>query len=544
MQLDDWFEQARRDAVRRGLADLEPALDMLLRSARALRAADWARTTGDGTTGGDRAAGQHPVAVAAGTGPPTAPSEAAGAPRGPEDAPEVSSGPTIAELGPALRRGTITAAALVEQCLTAITDRDPALNAFITVLADDARRAARTLDAELERGVDRGPLHGIPISLKDIIDLAGTPTTAASRLRAGHCATADAPIVARLRTAGAIVIGKCNLHEFAFGTTGAESAFGPTRNPHAPAHIPGGSSSGSAVSVAAGMAPASIGTDTGGSIRIPASACGVVGLKPTHGEVSAAGVVPLAPSLDHVGPIARSVGDAATLYRILRDGHPGGRAPAPADAPAAPSHPRLGILGRYFLDLLEPAVEHAFFAAVERLGRAGCRVDDADLPHAADTASIYLHTQLAEAADHHRADLDRRPEAYGRGVRLRLELGRYVLAEDYVRAQRGRRILTAEVDAALEDRAALLLPTLPVVPPRLGTESIAIGDTAETTRALTLRLTQLFDVTGHPAISIPCGTAGGLPAGVQLVGRRGETEHLLALAAACEDAIRGHESAP
>ena len=451
----------------------------------------------------------------------------------------VSPGTTIAELGPALRHGTLTATALVEACLATIAERDPLLNAFITVLSDDARRQARSLDAELARGVDRGPLHGIPISLKDIVDLAGAPTTAASRLRVGHRAAADARVAAHLRAAGAVVIGKCNLHEFAFGTTGEESAYGPTRNPHAPAHIPGGSSSGSAVSVATGMALASIGTDTGGSIRIPASACGVVGLKPTHGEVSLAGVVPLAPSLDHVGPIARSVGDAALLFRILRDGPHDRDGASDAARPPVDPRPRLGVPRRYFLDLLEPAVGHAFAAAVERLERAGCRIDDVDVPHAADTAPIYLHTQLAEAADHHRTDLDDRPDEYGRGVRLRLELGRYVLAEDYVRAQRGRRMLTAEVDAALADRAALLLPTLPVVPPRLGTEWIAIGETTETTRALTLRLTQLFDVTGHPAISIPCGTAGGLPAGVQLAGRRGETERLLALGAACEEAVRG-----
>lgn len=484
----------------------------------------------------------------------------------------VPPGTTIAALGPALRRGAVTASALVDACLETIARRDGALNAFVLVRADEARAEARAADAELARGVDRGPLHGIPISLKDVLDLAGTPTTAASRLRAGHRAAADAAVTARLRAAGAVVIGKCNLHELAFGTTGEESAFGPTRHPAAPGRTPGGSSSGSAVSVATGMALASVGTDTGGSIRIPASACGVVGLKPAVGEVSTAGVVPLAPSLDHVGPIARSVRDAALLYRAMRERPDGGArgvddaraavdmrvaddAHAAADADgareatgaggaiaertAAGSGPRLGVPRRYFLELLDPAVRKTFEQAVARLADAGCRIDDADIPHAADGGPVYLHTQLAEASACYAQAIDKRPDALCEGVRLRLELGRYVLAEDYVRAQRGRQVLTLEVDAALETRAALLLPSLAVVPPPLGTEKMTIDGTTATTRALTLRLTQLFDLTGHPAISIPCGAAGGLPAGLQLVGRRDGTERLLALAAFCEDALRG-----
>ena len=231
----------------------------------------------------------------------------------------VTPGTTIADLAAALRRRVLTAAALVEECLATIAARDDTLNAFILVRADEARAEARAADRELARGEDRGPLHGIPVSLKDVIDLAGTPTTAATAARAAHRAAADAAVAAHLRAAGAVVIGKCNLHELAFGTTGEASAFGPTRNPHDPQHVAGGSSGGSAVSVSTGMALASIGTDTGGSIRIPASACGVVGLKPAFGEVSVDGVLPLAPSLDHVGPIARSVRDAETLFRVLRE---------------------------------------------------------------------------------------------------------------------------------------------------------------------------------------------------------------------------------
>ena len=448
---------------------------------------------------------------------------------------------TIAELAAALRRRKVKATALVEECLATIAARDETLNAFILVRADEAREEARAADRELHRGEDRGPLHGIPISLKDVIDLRGTPTTAATAVRTAHRAAMDAAVTAHLRAAGAVVIGKCNLHELAFGTTGEASAFGPTRNPHDPRRVAGGSSSGSAVSVSTGMALASIGTDTGGSIRIPASACGVVGLKPAYGELSVDGVFPLAPSLDHVGPIARSVRDAETLYRVLLGPEAGGSTVEAPAAPVAP-RPRLGVPRRYLLDVLEPAVEAAFRAAVERLARAGCRIVDAEIPHAADAGPVYLHTQLPEAVACHRELLDRHGDELSEEVRLRLALGGYVLAEDYVRAQRGRAVLAREVDAALERSDALLLPTLPIVPPRLGVDTVAVGGTTEAVRPLTLRLTQLFDLTGHPAIAIPCGRAGGLPAGLQLVGRRNATGALLSLAAAFEPAVRGEEA--
>ena len=210
--------------------------------------------------------------------------------------------PSIRELAIRIRDRRTTAEDLVERCLDAIARRDNEINAFITILADEARNRARQADRKIVCGQDLGILHGIPLSIKDLIDMEGQPTTAASKVRAGHRASSDAPVLARLRAAGAVVVGKCNLHEFAFGTTGDDSAFGPTRNPRAIGHMAGGSSSGSAASVAAGMAMASVGTDTGRSIRIPAAACGVVGLKPTLGELSPDGVVPLAPTLDHVGP--------------------------------------------------------------------------------------------------------------------------------------------------------------------------------------------------------------------------------------------------
>ena len=224
---------------------------------------------------------------------------------------------TVADASRAMREGRATSRSLTEGCLAAISGRNTELNAFITVTADDALRQAQAADGERTAGIDRGPLHGIPISLKDLIDVEGVPTTAASRVRDGHVARVDAAVTARLRRAGAVFLGKTNLHEFAFGTTNEDSAYGPARHPLDPSRSPGGSSGGSAVSVATGMALASIGTDTGGSIRIPAAACGLVGLKPSFGEIPLNGVVPLSSSFDHVGPLCRSVEDARLIYEVL-----------------------------------------------------------------------------------------------------------------------------------------------------------------------------------------------------------------------------------
>ncbi len=433
---------------------------------------------------------------------------------------------TIAGIAAALRDGRKTAATLVDDCLAAIGARNGELNAFVLVREAEARAEARGADEGLGDGEDRGPLQGIPIALKDLIDLAGTPTTAAARPLFGNVAGADAPIVTRLRDADAVIVGKCNLHELAFGTTGEESAFGITRNPWAPDRTAGGSSSGSAVAVATGMAVAAIGTDTGGSIRIPASACGVVGLKPTHGEVSLEGIVPLAPSLDHAGPIARTVEDAATIFRIIRD------AGATDDIPELPARPRLGIPRRYFFDLIEPAVEAVFDAAVARLEAGGVATVRADIAHAEETPAVYATTQRPEAFRRHAALLERHAAELSPGVRARLESGRTVSDEDYAQAQERREVLAAAVDAALAGCEALLLPTLPILPPQIGAETVELNGRPEPVRPLMLRLTQLFDVTGHPAVSVPCGAADGVPVGVQLVGRRGETDRLLALAAA------------
>ena len=431
----------------------------------------------------------------------------------------------------AIRTGAVPVREVVDAALDRIRARDGALNAFTTVLDDDARAQADAAAREIAAGRYRGPLHGVPVSVKDLIDVAGLPTTAASRVPRGAPAT-DAPVVARLRAAGAVLVGKCNLHEFAFGTTGEDSAFGPARHPLDPGRSPGGSSSGSAVSVAAGMAWASIGTDTGGSVRIPAAACGVVGLKPTFGEVSCEGVVPLAPSLDHVGLLARCVADARLVFRALRGANP------PRPAALDPVTRRLGCPRPFFLDKLDAGVRETFEQAVERLRDAGWDVRDAPVRHAEDTPAVCLHLLLPEAAAAHAHGLDHHADLYCPDVRLRLELGRYVMAEDYVRARRGRAVLAEAVDAALAGRDALVLPALAMPAPRLGAATVEIDGRPAPLRPLTLRLTQLFNATGHPAVSIPCGsTQAGLPCGLQLVGRRHGTDHLLDVAEACEAAL-------
>jgi aspartyl-tRNA(Asn)/glutamyl-tRNA(Gln) amidotransferase subunit A len=429
-----------------------------------------------------------------------------------------------------VRAGRLSSAELTAACLDTIARLDPVLNAFIAVTADRARAEAAAADRELAAGRWRGPLHGIPVSVKDLIDVAGTPTTAASRVRGTRPAAADAPVIRRLVEAGAVILGKCNLHEFAFGTTNEDSAFGPVRHPWFPDRSPGGSSGGSAVSVATGMAVASVGTDTGGSIRIPAAACGLVGLKPGFGEVPVEQVVPLAWSLDHVGPICRSVGDAAILYRAMSGPGRSRRSPGKPRVEAI----RLGLLERYFLDRLEPEVRAGFERVLEALVGAGVRLLPRQVPHAALTAPVYLHTVLAEAAAYHARALESIPDAYTPPVRVRLEMARYVEGEDYARARQLRAMLAHEVDAALAGCDALVLPTMPIRAPRLG-ESTVQMDGPESVRNATLRLTQLFDLTGHPAISLPgAWTAAGLPVGLQLVGRHGGTAALLAVAAACE----------
>lgn len=430
-----------------------------------------------------------------------------------------------------LRDGSLTAVDLARACLARIDDENARLHAFVTVTGEEALAAAADADRALARGDDRGPLHGIPISLKDLIDQEGVPTTAGSRAIDPVGVASDAPITRALRAAGAVLVGKTNLHEFALGTTSDETAFGTIHHPAAYDRSPGGSSGGSAVAVATGMSLASIGTDTGGSIRIPSAACGLVGLKPTSGEVPTDGVVPLSRTLDCAGPIARTVADAALVFGALT----GNRN---ALVPRALDGCRFGVLGGYFTARLEAPVGTAFEAACRALERAGARLDTVEIPHASAMPAIYLGIVFPEAAAYHGPALDSRGDRYSPGVRARFEAARYVLGEDHARALRGRQVVRAEIDRALAGHDALLAPALAILAPPIGASTIQIDDVAEPVRNLMLRLTQPFNIGGHPAITIPMGRGTpGLPRGLQLVGHHARTTDLLEVALAVERAV-------
>jgi aspartyl-tRNA(Asn)/glutamyl-tRNA(Gln) amidotransferase subunit A len=442
---------------------------------------------------------------------------------------------SLRETAAAIERRDLSPVEVTRACLERIAAQNDTLHAFITVMADQALAEAARAEQEIAGGHYRGPLHGLPISIKDIVDVAGVPTTSASRMPP-RLPKHDAPVVANLRRAGAVIVGKTNLHEFAYGTMSDETAFGAVLNPHDRSRSAGGSSGGAAVALVEGMCYGSLGTDTGGSIRIPAAACGVVGVKATLGEISTEAVVPLSTTCDHVGPLARTVDEAAVLFYAMRDGNT--RIDRGAPEQGAPLW--LGVPRPYFFDKLDAEVARLFDNACASLTRAGHSVSDIEIAHAERTPDVYLHIQVPEATWYHAPMLAEHAEKYSPGVRLRLEMGRYMLAEDYLRALRGRDVLRGAVDRALNGLDALLLPGMAVPAPPVGATSMAVAGKQEPVRGMMLRLTQLFNVTGHPAIVLPCGRGtDGLPRSVQLVGHRGGTDRLLEVAATVERQMIG-----
>ncbi len=458
---------------------------------------------------------------------------------------------SITELASRIRSRALSPVDLVEGVLGRI-QRWGALNAFITVTADRAREQAAQAAREIASGRYRGPLHGIPISLKDLINTRGIRTTCGSRILAEHVPGSDATVASRLADAGAILIGKAALHEFAYGVTTTNPHFGPTRNPWAPDHIPGGSSGGSGAAVASGLGPASIGTDTGGSIRIPAALCGVVGLKPAYGRVSRHGIFPLAWTLDHPGPLTRTVEDAAIILQTISGPDPhdpttlGQRVPDFSQALRRPiTGLRVGVLSDAHHDEMTEDVRAAFDDAVATLTRLGLRAERVAFPRAVESGVAQTAIIASEAASVHERWLRDRPEEYGADVYGRLRRGQFLSATQYLRAQRVRALVQDEVATLFQSYAALVSPTTPCVAVRIGEDTVAIRGVQARVVDVMTRMTRLWNFTGLPAISIPCGLgAGGLPVGLEIVGRAMDEGTVLAVAHAYEQATPWHTHHP
>jgi aspartyl-tRNA(Asn)/glutamyl-tRNA(Gln) amidotransferase subunit A len=451
----------------------------------------------------------------------------------------------IAELAPRLAAKELSPVEVTEAALERIERLEPKLNAFITVTADSARAAARAAETAIMAGDHLGPLHGIPVAIKDLYATRGVGTTYGSPLLADWMPGFDAAVVERLQRAGAVLVGKTNLHELAYGSTSANAHYGPVRNPWRLDHHPGGSSGGSAAAVAAGMSYAAMGSDTGASIRQPAACCNLVGIKPTFGRVSKYGALPLSWSQDHAGPLTRTVRDAALVLQALAGHDP--RDPSSmhlavpdfsAGLECGVRGTRIGVARAFFFDSCDPEVSAAVEAALAVLEDQGAIVEDAALPDMAAAYTVGTITIAVEGAAYHAAELRARPELFSEELRASFELGSFYSGTDYVQAQRLRQHLMIETERALAHLDAVLMPTSPV-------PATPIEGTPPEHAMLRPRNTMPFNVLGLPALSVPCGfTAGGLPIGLQIVGKAFDEAGILRIARAYEQATDWHRRRP
>jgi aspartyl-tRNA(Asn)/glutamyl-tRNA(Gln) amidotransferase subunit A len=461
---------------------------------------------------------------------------------------------SMTELAHLIATKAVSPVDVVRAHLDRIAALDGGLRAYITVCGDSALQAARAAEAALMAGGPVGPLHGVPYALKDLYDTAGVRTTGGSRIFADRVPPADATVVRRLADAGAILLGKLNMVEFAYGPEGLNSHYGHPRNPWDTAthRMAGGSSSGSAVAVAAGLAPGALGSDTGGSIRIPAALCGITGLKPTYGRVSRAGVLPLAWSMDHVGPMTRTAADGALLLGVMAGYDPADPSTSVLPVPdylAALSGDvrglRVGLLRGFFLEGATPAVRAAVEAAAVTLAGAGAVVDEVKLERMDLAAAGSLAIVGAEALAYHAERLRTRAAEYDPDIARRLRVSAFIGGAHYVRAQQVRVLVRDEVDAALARRDVLLAPSTPMVAPAVDERQAVLGDGPSDIRSALIRFTRPFNFSGHPACAVPCGvTEGGLPIGLQLVGRPFDEATVLRVADAFQRLTNFHNRRP
>ena len=455
--------------------------------------------------------------------------------------------PSIEKAAYRIKTGKLSPVELIQAYLARAKESQPKFNAFVLITAESALREAKTAEREISDGKYRGPLHGIPVAVKDLCDMKGLPTTASSKVRRGHRAQCDSAVVERLRAAGAVIIGKTHTHEFALG------AITPTtRNPWGKNRIPGGSSGGSGAAVAAGVCLGAIGTDTSGSIRIPASVCGTVGLKPTFGRVSRFGITPESLSFDHAGPMTSRVRDAAIMLNALAGHDPRDSGSADVSAPdflkgmnRGVKGLRLGVPNNLFFDGIDAGVEAAVREAFEQLHRQGAKLVPVNLPLSEHYRSVTDGISMPETAAYHQDMLRGRANFYTSESRIWLEAGEYVLATDYIRALRVRQLIKDAWREMFRKIDALVAPTLPATAAKMGQNAFRWPDgTKESLVDAYVRTSCPASVTGLPAISVPCGFVEGLPVGLQIIGRPFDEASVLRIAQAYEATTEWHNRVP
>jgi aspartyl-tRNA(Asn)/glutamyl-tRNA(Gln) amidotransferase subunit A len=459
---------------------------------------------------------------------------------------------SIAEVAPRLATRELSPVELTQACLARIDTLDQQINAFITVLAEQALTQARAAESEIQRGNYRGPLHGIPIAHKDIVYTQGVRTTGGSSVLAQFVPDHDAGIVSRLRDAGAINVGKLNLHEFAAGGTSENRHYGPVHNPWNLDHNPGGSSGGSAAALAAGMCFGASGTDTAGSIRIPSHACGTTGIKPTYGRVSAFGVIPLSWSLDHIGPMTRSAADAALMLQAMAGFDR--RDPASVDRPPEDfsrdldqplSNLRVGVPTSYFTELVQEDVESAWRSGVDTLVGLGARPVDVRFETLGDAVRIGMTIVRAEMATYHREWFAERPGQYDANATDRFAHARNLSSMEYVQTQRDRDRIRQELWAVMDRVDVLATPAMPTTAPRIGSPTVDIRGTRYPAGDHSTRFTYPFNISGFPAMSVPCGfDREGLPIGLQLAAAPWQEALLLRVGHQFQQATDFHRRRP
>jgi aspartyl-tRNA(Asn)/glutamyl-tRNA(Gln) amidotransferase subunit A len=444
-----------------------------------------------------------------------------------------------------IRRKETTALDVTERALNAAHNYGQELNCFVTIDDEGARQAARVADRELDCGLDRGPLHGIPVGIKDMISTSGLTTTMGSRHFADHVPASDADVVTALRRSGAVIVGKTQTHEFAYGPTSDRAATGPARNPHNPSLMTGGSSGGSGAAVAAGIVPVALGTDTGGSVRVPAALCGVVGMRPTQGALSSEGVFPLSPTLDVVGPLAANVVDTAVAWWALssRADYKGARDPEWSDAFVPDSSRgrilRLGQVSCNLTKKTSAGLQEATETAIRALSHSGSPIATVDVPEIDDCGNPYKTIQSAEAFAIHCHRVQNSPELFDPEVLDRLEAASNIRGWEYVRALEARSRLRSATLQRTASVDILIMPSVPIDAPSIGRRDLGGEGGWTSPREALLSMTAPWSVLGFPAISVPVpGAESGLPRSVQLVGKPGQEWQLLDAAALLEEGLR------